>query len=275
MFNYKRYWIREKDQSSSEENEDRKEFTKRLLHMLADYMSDNKTYIQTFLSGIALQDVVKLKELTGYNFNYINCPLLSIGTCIEIVNNFAVKENDTNYHDLIKRTDKVLESDKKLPIYGILERDKHLILKDVDGKLFIAMPVYFIYFLYNKTLNLTDVVLSEAFISNQCRIEWQNWETFIAYFEIFKVNLLASGKTTAKLNKIYPVDMEEDFQILLKLADVKGEHSKNLATLKNFAIPDNIIVVCKDNFHQHFGIFGTEIEDIPESLMLKQPISLT
>ncbi|PKY31700.1 hypothetical protein RhiirB3_475297 [Rhizophagus irregularis] len=474
MFNYEKYWMR-------------KGFTKRLLHRLALYMLDNKTFIQTFLSGTALQDVVKLKEPTSYNFSYINCPLLSMGACIEIVNYFAVRENDTNYQwtldrsfikilddarglpraieyileeilernlfknhknhpwnltgffikiatsynittfvkehkdlaltllknclksDSIERTHKVLKSDDNSLTYGELERDKHIILEDVDGKLFIAMPVYFIH-LYNTTLNLADVILSEALISNQRSMEWQHWETFVAHFEMFKVNLLfASGKTTAKLNEIYPgafgnektlslkfklknlkgiaylehqfpskyeglrcrntkvshtwkdnivfknaassefgdsilryVSEDgngyflclqckwiwgKDFQIPLKLPDVVGEHRKNLATLEKCdseeikkekiitvlfttraidpeltydfgsAIPDNILLVCRDNFHQHFGrlfasrvdfellsvnanytcpdiptkIFSTEIKDSPEALMLKRP----
>ncbi|CAB4391688.1 unnamed protein product [Rhizophagus irregularis] len=458
MFNYEKYWMRESVNPPSSEG--RKGFTKRLLHRLAQYMTDNKTFIQTFLSGTALQDVVKLKEPTGYNFSYINCPLLSMDACIEIVNYFAVRENDTNYQwtldrsfikilddarglpraieyileeilernlfknhknhpwnltgffikiatrldlsynittfvkenkdlaltllknclksDSIERTHKVLKSDKNSLTYGELERDKHVILEDVDGKLFIAMPVYFIH-LYNTTLNLADVILSEALISNQRSMEWQHWETFVAHFEMFKVNLLfASGKTTAKLNEIYPgafgnvktlslkfklenlkgiVYLEhqfpskyeglcckntkvshtwkdnivfknaassefgdsivryvsvdgngyflclqckwiwgKDFQIPLKLADVVGEHRKNLATLEKCdseeiknekiitvifttraidpeltydfgsAIHDNILLVCRDNFHQHF-----EIKDSPEDLMLKRP----
>ncbi|CAG8722321.1 4214_t:CDS:2, partial [Rhizophagus irregularis] len=478
MFNYEKYWMR-------------KGFTKRLLHRLALYMLDNKTFIQTFLSGTALQDVVKLKEPTSYNFSYINCPLLSMGACIEIVNYFAVRENVTNYQwtldrsfikilddarglpraieyileeilernlfknhknhpwnltgffikiatrldfsynittfvkehkdlaltllknclksDSIERTHKVLKSDDNSLTYGELERDKHIILEDVDGKLFIAMPVYFIH-LYNTTLNLADVILSETLISNQRSMEWQHWETFVAHFEMFKVNLLfASGKTTAKLNEIYPgafgnektlslkfklknlkgiaylehqfpskyeglrcrntkvshtwkdnivfknaassefgdsilryVSEDsngyflclqckwiwgKDFQIPLKLPDFVGEHRKNLATLEkcdseeikkekiitvlfttraidpeltydfSSAIPDNILLVCRDNFHQHFGrlfasrvdfellsvnanytcpdiltkIFSTEIKDSPEALMLKRP----
>ncbi|GBC43230.2 hypothetical protein GLOIN_2v1470985 [Rhizophagus irregularis DAOM 181602=DAOM 197198] len=447
MFNYEKYWMR-------------KGFTKRLLHRLALYMLDNKTFIQTFLSGTALQDVVKLKEPTSYNFSYINCPLLSMGACIEIVNYFAVRENVTNYQwtldrsfikilddarglpraieyileeilernlfknhknhpwnltgffikiatrldfsynittfvkehkdlaltllknclksDSIERTHKVLKSDDNSLTYGELERDKHIILEDVDGKLFIAMPVYFIH-LYNTTLNLADVILSETLISNQRSMEWQHWETFVAHFEMFKVNLLfASGKTTAKLNEIYPgafgnektlslkfklknlkgiaylehqfpskyeglrcrntkvshtwkdnivfknaassefgdsilryVSEDsngyflclqckwiwgKDFQIPLKLPDFVGEHRKNLATLEkcdseeikkekiitvlfttraidpeltydfSSAIPDNILLVCRDNFHQHF-----EIKDSPEALMLKRP----
>uniref|UniRef100_U9UQA3 Uncharacterized protein n=1 Tax=Rhizophagus irregularis (strain DAOM 181602 / DAOM 197198 / MUCL 43194) TaxID=747089 RepID=U9UQA3_RHIID len=256
------------------------------------------------------------------------------------------------------------------------------------------MPVYFIH-LYNTTLNLADVILSETLISNQRSMEWQHWETFVAHFEMFKVNLLfASGKTTAKLNEIYPgafgnektlslkfklknlkgiaylehqfpskyeglrcrntkvshtwkdnivfknaASSEfgdsilrywiwgKDFQIPLKLPDFVGEHRKNLATLEkcdseeikkekiitvlfttraidpeltydfSSAIPDNILLVCRDNFHQHFGrlfasrvdfellsvnanytcpdiltkIFSTEIKDSPEALMLKRP----
>ncbi|CAB4395442.1 unnamed protein product [Rhizophagus irregularis] len=452
IFNYEKYWINEHQSST-------------------------------------LHKVVKLKEPTGYSFNYINCPLLSMDACIEILNDFAVKNNDTNYwwtldrsfikflddarglpraieyildeilkedlfkkhtwnptgffikiatrldlsynittfvkehkdlalallknclkSDSIERTDKVLKDDVNSLTYGELERDKHIILEDVDGKLFIAMPVYFIH-LYNTTLDLADVILSEALISNQRSMEWQHWETFVAHFEMFKVNLLASGKTTAKLNEIYPgafgnektlslkfklrnlkgvaylehkfpntyeglrcrhtnvpyswkeaiifknaasakfadsfvryvrVDDDDcgyilclqckwiwgkDFQIPLKLADIIGEHKKNLATLKNCdseeikkeqiitiifttkaidpdstysfgsAIPDNILVVCRDNFHQHFGrlfasrfdfellsvnanytcpniitdIFGTAIKDSQEDLMRKRP----
>ncbi|CAB4495437.1 unnamed protein product [Rhizophagus irregularis] len=491
MFNYEKCWIRE-DQSSSENI---KGFTKELLYTLAQYMRNNRNFIQTFLSGTALQDVVKLKEPTGFSFNsgfsfnYINCPLLSMGACIEIVNDFAVKENETNYwwtldrsfikilddarglpraieyildeilkedlfkkhtwnpsgffikiasrldmsynittfvkkhkdlalallknclkSDSIERTDKVLKDDVNSLTYGELERDKHIILEDEDGKLLIAMPIYFIY-IYNITLNLADVILSGAIIPNPRSMEWQHWETFVAHFEMFKVNLLASGKTAAKLNEIYPgafgnektlslkfklrnlkgvaylehkfpityeglrckhtkvpyswkediifknaasakfgdsfvryVSADDDdcgyilclqykwiwgkdFQIPLKLADIIGEHRKNLATLKNCdseeikkeqiitiifttkaidpdstysfgsSIPDNILVVCRDNFHQHFGrlfasqfdfellsvnanftcpniitdIFGTSIKDSPEDLMHKRP----
>jgi hypothetical protein len=36
-------------------------------------------------------------------------------------------------------------------------------------------------------------------------MEWQHWESFVAHFEVFKVNLLvASGMKTAKLDEIYP-----------------------------------------------------------------------
>ncbi|CAG8492299.1 5247_t:CDS:2 [Rhizophagus irregularis] len=37
------------------------------------------------------------------------------------------------------------------------------------------------------------------------------------------------------------------------------------------AIPDDVLVVCRDNFHQHFGIFGTALKDSLRDLKLKRP----
>src|SRR6266496_2101913 len=45
-------------------------------------MSGQTTFIQKFLSETALQEIVQLKEPTGYSFEFINCPLLSIDACL-------------------------------------------------------------------------------------------------------------------------------------------------------------------------------------------------
>ncbi|PKK56331.1 hypothetical protein RhiirC2_721932, partial [Rhizophagus irregularis] len=109
IFNYEKYWINEHQSSS-------KEFTMELLCTMAQYMMNNRTFIQTYLSGTALHKVVKLKEPTGYSFNYINCPLLSMDACIEILNDFAVKNNDTNYWWTLDRSFiKFLDDARGLP----------------------------------------------------------------------------------------------------------------------------------------------------------------
>ncbi|PKY59527.1 hypothetical protein RhiirA4_482336 [Rhizophagus irregularis] len=89
--------LREFESTVNFHNSSSKEFTMELLCTMAQYMMNNRTFIQTYLSGTALHKVVKLKESTGYSFNYINCPLLLMDACIEILNDFTVKNNDTNY----------------------------------------------------------------------------------------------------------------------------------------------------------------------------------
>lgn len=125
--------------------------------------------------------------------------------------------------DSIKRIDKVLKDNVISLTYKKLERDKHIILEGKDGKLLIAMPVYFIY-IYNITLNFADIIFSGVIISNLCSMEWQYWKIFVAYFEMFKVNLLASGKITAKLNEIYPSAFEnkKTLSLKFKLRNLKG-----------------------------------------------------
>lgn len=107
-----------------------KVLTKELLHVVGHYMMNNEAFIQTFISGTALQEVVKLKKPTSFSFNYINCPFLSMNACIEIVNDFAVKQNDINYQWILDQPFiKILNYDHGLPraieyiLDGILKTD--------------------------------------------------------------------------------------------------------------------------------------------------------
>ncbi|PKY50556.1 hypothetical protein RhiirA4_467091 [Rhizophagus irregularis] len=261
----------------------------------------------------------------------------------------------------VKRTEKVLKDDEKSLTYGELERDQYIILEDDNGELSVSMPVYFIV-IYNDTLNLADIILSNTLKPNPGRnMVWQSWESFVTHFEMFKVNLLASEKTTAKFDEIYPGAFENDKTLSLefKLRNLRGtaylEHKfpikykdlsckntkksynwKEAIVFKNTAsaefgnsfvryvsadddslddddsgtidsdllysfrstIPDDVVLVCRDSFHQHFGklfasrydfellsvnanysspdtllegILGTAIKDSPRNLLLKRP----
>ncbi|CAI2175148.1 16696_t:CDS:2 [Funneliformis geosporum] len=108
--------------------ETKKEIFKKLLYVLGSYIKSNINFIQTFLSGTALQDVVQQKELTIYTFDYINYPLLSMTACIEIVDHFAKQYGDTEFRWYLDRPFiKILDDARGLP------RAIEYILNDVLG----------------------------------------------------------------------------------------------------------------------------------------------
>ncbi|RGB24548.1 hypothetical protein C1646_804242 [Rhizophagus diaphanus] len=312
MFKYEKYW-----------SEETKEFTKRLLHVLAQYTMNNKTFIQTFLSGTTLREVVKLKELTGYNFNYIICPLLSMDACIEIVNDFAVKQNDINYQWTLDRTlVKILEDACGLPRaieYFLDDLLKIDYFKNRNWK-----PSGFFFSIAYR--NLRGI----AYLEHKFLIKYKdlycknakksyNWKEAI----IFKNAALAEFGNSFVRYWIWG----KKFQSPMHLNEIIHEHKKNLAALERCdsekirkqriitilfttrtidsdllysfrsTIPDDILLVCRDNFYQHFGklfasqygfellsvnvnytspdtlegILGTAIKDSPRDLLLKRP----
>jgi hypothetical protein len=79
-------------------------------------MMNKDTFIQTFLSGTALQEVIKLKEPTSYNFHFINCPLLTMNACLQIVDHFAVQNGDDRLQWTLNRSFiKILDDARGLP----------------------------------------------------------------------------------------------------------------------------------------------------------------
>ncbi|CAI2193291.1 8963_t:CDS:2, partial [Funneliformis geosporum] len=134
IFNYEKYWRKEDVNLQSERSnhssyqETKKGIFKKLLYVLGSYMKSNINFIQTFLSGTALQDVVQQKEPTMYTFDYINCPLLSMTACIEIVDHFAKQYGDTELRWCLDRPFiKILDDARGLP------RAIEYILNDVLG----------------------------------------------------------------------------------------------------------------------------------------------
>lgn len=64
-------------------------FFKDTLRHLASFMHSPATLIQTFLSGTAPQAVVKVQEPTTVSFRFIDCPLLSFRSMLDIAEHYA------------------------------------------------------------------------------------------------------------------------------------------------------------------------------------------
>ncbi|KAI8345857.1 hypothetical protein B0O80DRAFT_471691 [Mortierella sp. GBAus27b] len=64
------------------------EFFKKMIRRLASFMATS-TFIQTFLSGTAPQAVVKAQEPTEVSFQFIECPLLSFRSMLDIAEHYA------------------------------------------------------------------------------------------------------------------------------------------------------------------------------------------
>ncbi|KAI8345625.1 hypothetical protein B0O80DRAFT_472404 [Mortierella sp. GBAus27b] len=67
-------------------------FFKGILGRLASLMHSRATFVQTFLSGTAPQAIVEAQESTGASFQFINCPLLSFKSMLDIAGHYAKKE---------------------------------------------------------------------------------------------------------------------------------------------------------------------------------------
>ncbi|RIA93393.1 hypothetical protein C1645_819480 [Glomus cerebriforme] len=68
---------------------------KEMLYALGPLMIECKSeyYVQTFLSGTATRDVTKNFKPTEYSFTFVQCPLLSTKSIVEIFDFFAKKED--------------------------------------------------------------------------------------------------------------------------------------------------------------------------------------
>ncbi|CAI2163645.1 12433_t:CDS:2 [Funneliformis geosporum] len=72
---------------------------KEILYALGPLMIDSniKYYVQTFLSGTVTRDVTKNFKPTEYSFKFVQCPLLSTKSIIEIVDYFAKQVDKEGY----------------------------------------------------------------------------------------------------------------------------------------------------------------------------------
>ncbi|CAH1768431.1 1180_t:CDS:2, partial [Entrophospora sp. SA101] len=84
-----------------------------------------------------------------------------------------------------------------------MERDGYLIIKPhSDLDYLIEMPFYFFY-LYNMEINIAPAILHTKFQPNS-NIYWEEWENFVAQFEVFHNNLLVDmGTKEIKLHDYY------------------------------------------------------------------------
>ncbi|PKC74127.1 hypothetical protein RhiirA1_450382 [Rhizophagus irregularis] len=263
-----------------------KGITKELLHVVGHYMINNEAFIQTFISGTALQEVVKLKKPTSFSFNYINCPFLSMNACIEIVNNFAVKQNDINYQWILDQPFiKILDYDHGLPraieyiLDGILKID------------FFRNHIWNLSNFFDSIVNRLDMSYAiTAFVEEHEDLD----------LALLKNSIVFKNAASAEFGDLFVryVSADDDFAddddngylfcLQSTLKQCGSEEIKKqwiitiLSTTKAInpdlhysicsAIPDDVLVVCRDNFHQHFGcIFGTALKDSPQNLKLKRP----
>uniref|UniRef100_U9TQZ1 Uncharacterized protein n=1 Tax=Rhizophagus irregularis (strain DAOM 181602 / DAOM 197198 / MUCL 43194) TaxID=747089 RepID=U9TQZ1_RHIID len=204
---------------------------------------NNEAFIQTFISGTALQEVVKLKKPTSFSFNYINCPFLSMNAYIEIVNDFAVKQNDINYH---------------------LPRAIEYIL---DG---IFKTGFFRNHIWNPS-NFFDSIVNRLDMSYAITAFVEEHEDLA--FALIKNSIVFKNAASAEFGDLFVryVSTDDDFaddddngNVVLTSEEIKKQRiitilfttkaiNPDLHYSIRSAIPDDVLVVCRDNFHQHFG----------------------
>ncbi|GJJ68032.1 hypothetical protein EMPS_00378 [Entomortierella parvispora] len=106
-------------------------------------------------------------------------------------------------HPVERKT--LMDPDDQHSTIASLEQDTHIILDACDhsGTLFtVKMPLFFVC-LYNDVLQLVDLELQDA-LRERHGMHWRDWEMFVAYFEVFRSNLLLDlGHQTANLSELY------------------------------------------------------------------------
>ena len=74
-----------------------------------------RNFVQTFLSGTALQYVMASKEPTLYSFKFVGCPFLSMEAVLDIVEDFCAPYDDTQQWALCRPFLQLLEDTGGLP----------------------------------------------------------------------------------------------------------------------------------------------------------------
>ncbi|KAG0045713.1 hypothetical protein BGZ83_009041 [Gryganskiella cystojenkinii] len=102
--------------------------------------------------------------------------------------------------------EELMDPDDENSAVARLEQDAHIILDacNSSGTLFtIKMPLFFVC-LYNDILRVVDYEIQER-LRVRSGMPWQDWEIFVANFEVFRNNLLINlGRQTAHLSELYP-----------------------------------------------------------------------
>ncbi|CAB4397239.1 unnamed protein product [Rhizophagus irregularis] len=218
-----------------------------------------------------------------------------MNACIEIVNDFAVKQNDINYQWILDQPFiKILNYDHGLPraIKYILDG----ILKTDFFRNHIWNPSNF----FDSIVNRTEKVLKDN-------------EKSLTYEAIVFKNAASAEFGDLFVRYVSADDILQMMMIMATLKQCGSEEIKKqwiitiLSTTKAInpdlhysicsTIPDDVLVVCRDNFHQHFGrlfvsqfdfellsvsanytspdiltgIFGTALKDSPQNLKIKRP----
>ncbi|CAJ0831279.1 1279_t:CDS:1 [Entrophospora sp. SA101] len=111
-----------------------------------------------------------------------------------------------------------------------MERDGYLIIKPhSDLDYLIEMPFYFFY-LYNMEINIAPAILHTKFQPNS-NIYWEEWENFVAQFEVFHNNLLVDmGTKEIKLHDYYCGGIGRDNILDIR---IKLEKLNNICIAKN------------------------------------------
>ncbi|RUS17051.1 hypothetical protein BC937DRAFT_90486 [Endogone sp. FLAS-F59071] len=293
-----------------------------MMNYLGPYMTGQTgTFVQTFLSGTAPYTLVKSKEPTSYSWAFVDCPLLSMSSRIEIMLYFAtdckvpedrwiliswvhqllsdtgglpraleylfehcfgrnhqhtqeffdsIDDQDPNqiFNDVASDLDRrysvkaFAEQHRNLALaliyrsigvipgtkldipsneypqitLELLERDKHLVLKDIGGgQVIVQLPFIFVY-LYNQALHFATGILKDTF-SPKRTIQWQDWEQFVAEFVVLRNNLLIQlGQETATIGEIYSGAFGNDdilnLRVRLRVLDVRRVREQFPSSLK-------------------------------------------
>ncbi|KAG0050077.1 hypothetical protein BGZ83_005162 [Gryganskiella cystojenkinii] len=100
----------------------------------------------------------------------------------------------------------LMDPDDKDSTIARLEQDAHIILEACNSpgnRFTIKMPLFFVC-LYNDILHVVDFGIQER-LRVQSEMHLQDWEMFVAYFQVFRNNLLIDlGHQTANLSELYP-----------------------------------------------------------------------
>ncbi|CAJ0626506.1 16527_t:CDS:2 [Entrophospora sp. SA101] len=130
-----------------------------------------------------------------------------------------------------------------------MERDGYLILKPhSDLDYLIEMPFYFFY-LYNMELNIAPAILHKKFQPNS-DMYWEEWENFVAQFEVIHNNLLVDmGTKEIKLRDYYcgGIGRDDILDIQIKL-----EKLNNICIAKNQFPKSGQPIRSSDNFEMSF-----------------------
>ncbi|CAB4410698.1 unnamed protein product [Rhizophagus irregularis] len=229
--------------------------------------------------------------------------------CIEIVNDFAVKQNDINYQWILDQSFiKILDYG-----HGLLRAIEYIL----DG---ILKADFFMNHIWNLSNFFDSIVNSHSCVNHIFFIAQLLSYAITAFVEEHEDLALALLKNSEFGDSfVRYVSADDDFaddddngylfaynqcgseeikkqRIITILFTTKAINPDLHYSIRS-AIPDDVLVVCRDNFHQHFGrlfvsqfdfellsvsanytspdiltgIFGTAVKDSPRDLKLKRP----
>jgi len=171
--------------------------------LLNEFFGDQHENAKTFFNDIKQHSDDASKYLTAVA-NQLN-DRYAIKDFVEKHRKLALEITYRSLGSIPTKRSEVLsheESDIGLTL-DVLESDKHLILKNInEHHVLMQLPFVFLH-LYNEVLQVVRGSLVASF-SPTHEMQWQEWEFFLAEFEVFRNSLLVHlGHDIIKLGEIY------------------------------------------------------------------------